>query len=141
MVGPLISPPKPSRGYTVGIIANLMWGEAMLRAQGRWAYTDLEPMLSHSDALTWVGPTTEGPYKDMSVKQLVRPEGKAGHAPVATFRQYVGLHDRTGRNDTGAKFYATVFRGAGPASMPWQGETSPSHKDFLLRVPGPSPPR
>ena len=31
---------KPD-GYTVGVIANLMWGDAMLRAQNRWAYTDL----------------------------------------------------------------------------------------------------
>jgi len=66
-------------GYTVGIIANLMWGDAMLRAQGRWAYTDLEPIgYLNSDALTWVGPT-EGPYKDMSVKATRRDrEGKAG---------------------------------------------------------------
>jgi tripartite-type tricarboxylate transporter receptor subunit TctC len=34
---------KPD-GYTVGVLANLMWGDAMLRAQGRWAYTDLEPI-------------------------------------------------------------------------------------------------
>src|SRR6516164_8535993 len=50
---------KPD-GYTVGIIANLMWGDAMLRAQGRWTYADLEPIgYLNSDALTWVGPTEE----------------------------------------------------------------------------------
>ena len=53
---------KPD-GYTVGVLANLMWGDAMLRAQGRWVYTDLEPIgYLNSDPLSWVGPT-EGPYK------------------------------------------------------------------------------
>jgi len=62
---------KPD-GYTVGVIANLMWGDAMLRAQNRWAYTDLEPIgYINSDALIWIGPT-EGPYKGMSVKQIVQ---------------------------------------------------------------------
>src|SRR5215470_4661860 len=75
---------KPD-GYTVGIIANLMWGDAMLRAQGRWTYADLEAIgYLNSDALTWVGPT-EGPYKDMSVKQLVATaKDKPGTLRVAT---------------------------------------------------------
>ena len=48
---------KPD-GYTVGVLANLMWGDAMLRAQNRWAYTDLEPIgYINSDALIWIGPT------------------------------------------------------------------------------------
>ena len=34
---------KPD-GYTVGVIASLLWGDAMLRAQGRWSFTDLEPI-------------------------------------------------------------------------------------------------
>src|SRR5215813_8085004 len=61
---------KPD-GYTVGVIASLVWGDAMLRAQGRWAYTDLEPIAYvNSDALIWVG-STEGPYKGMSIKDIV----------------------------------------------------------------------
>src|SRR6185312_16512974 len=48
---------KPD-GYTVGVIASLLWGDAMLRAQGRWAHTDLEPIAYvNSDALIWVGST------------------------------------------------------------------------------------
>ena len=34
---------KPD-GYTVGVLANLVWGDAMLRAQGRWSLNDLEPI-------------------------------------------------------------------------------------------------
>ena len=43
---------KPD-GYTVGVLANLVWGDAMLRAQGKWAHTDLEPIgYLNTDALT-----------------------------------------------------------------------------------------
>src|SRR3989440_11497801 len=75
---------KPD-GYTVGVIANLMWGDAMLRAQGRWAYTDLEPNgYLNSDPLIWVGPT-DGPYKGMSVKQIVQiAEDKPNTVRAAT---------------------------------------------------------
>src|SRR3954463_16737120 len=75
---------KPD-GYTAGTIANLMWGDAMLRSQGRWEYTDLEPIgYVNTDALIWVGPT-EGPYKGMSVKQIVQgAKDKPGTIRVAT---------------------------------------------------------
>ena len=43
---------KPD-GYTVGVIANLMWGDAMLRAQGRWSLhrprADRLPQLRRAD--------------------------------------------------------------------------------------------
>ena len=29
-------------GYIVGILGNLVWGDAMLRAQGKWSLADLE---------------------------------------------------------------------------------------------------
>src|SRR5262249_55213604 len=62
---------KPD-GYTVGVLASLVWGDAMLRAQGKWSISDLEPIgYLNTDALTWVS-STEGPYKGMSVKQLVQ---------------------------------------------------------------------
>ena len=58
---------KPD-GHTVGVLANLVWGDAMLRAQGRWTLADLEPIgYLNTDALTWVG-RTEGPYKGTFVK-------------------------------------------------------------------------
>ena len=105
---------KPD-GYTVGIIANLMWGDAMLRAQGRWTYTDLEPIgYLNSDALTWVGPT-EGPYKDMSVKQLVETaKDKPGTLRVATVpgSMWDYLIEQVETN-TGAKVLRVPFQGGG----------------------------
>lgn len=105
---------KPD-GYTVGVLANLMWGDAMLRAQGRWTYTDLEPVgYLNSDALTWVGPT-DGPYKGMSVKQIVQTaKDKPGTVRVATVpgSMWDYLIEQVETN-TGAKFLRVPFQGGG----------------------------
>jgi tripartite-type tricarboxylate transporter receptor subunit TctC len=87
----------------------------MLRAQGRWTYTDLEPIgYLNSDALTWVGPT-EGPYKDMSVKQLVQTaKDKPGTLRVATVpgSMWDYLIEQVETN-TGAKVLRVPFQGGG----------------------------
>jgi len=105
---------KPD-GYTVGVLANLMWGDAMLRAQGRWAYTDLEPIgYLNSDPLIWVGPT-EGPYKGMSVKQIVQiAKDKPGTVRAATVpgSMWDYILDQVEAN-TGAKFLRVPFQGGG----------------------------
>ena len=105
---------KPD-GYTVGVIANLMWGDAMLRAQGRWAYTDLEPIgYLNSDPLIWVGPT-EGPYKDMSVKQIVQTaKDKPNTVRAATVpgSMWDYILDQVEAN-SGAKFLRVPFQGGG----------------------------
>ncbi len=89
--------------------------DAMLRAQGRWTYTDLEPIgYLNSDALTWVGPT-EGPYKDMSVKQLVETaKDKPGTLRVATVpgSMWDYLIEQVETN-TGAKVLRVPFQGGG----------------------------
>src|SRR5262249_32996667 len=102
---------KPD-GYTVGIIANLMWGDAMLRAQGRWTYTDLEPIgYLNSDALTWIGPT-EGPYKDMSAQGFysefrgladagkVRPVGVAASERLSFLKDTPTMNEALGEMNT-----------------------------------------
>src|SRR4051812_4254660 len=105
---------KPD-GYTVGVLANLMWGDAMLRAQGRWAYTDLEPIAYvNTDALTWVGPT-EGPYKGMSLKEIVQAaKDKPGTIRVATVpgSMWEYIVDQIEAN-AGAKFLRVPFQGGG----------------------------
>jgi tripartite-type tricarboxylate transporter receptor subunit TctC len=105
---------KPD-GYTVGVIANLMWGDAMLRAQNRWSYTDLEPIgYLNSDALTWVGPT-EGPYKGMSVSQIValakeKPATLRAATVPGSMWDYILDQVETG---AGAKFLRVPFQGGG----------------------------
>jgi tripartite-type tricarboxylate transporter receptor subunit TctC len=103
---------KPD-GYTVGIVASLMWGDAMLRGQGRWAYTDLEPIAYiNSDALIWIGPT-EGPYKGLSVKQIVQiAKDKPGTVRIATLpgSMWEYVVDQVEAN-AGAKFLRVPFQG------------------------------
>lgn len=105
---------KPD-GHTVGVIANLVWGDAMLRAQGRWSLNDLEPIgYLNTDALTWVG-RTEGPYKGLSVKQIVQAaKDKPGTIRVATVPgsmwEYIVEQIEAA---SGAKFLRVPFQGGG----------------------------
>lgn len=105
---------KPD-GYTVGVLANLVWGDAMLRAQGRWSLNDLEPIgYLNSDALTWVG-RTEGPYKGYSVKQIVQAaKDKPGTVRIATVPgsmwEYIVEQIEA---SSGAKFLRVPFQGGG----------------------------
>ena len=92
-----------------------MWGDAMLRAQNRWAYTDLEPIgYINSDALIWVG-STEGPYKGMSVKQIVQAaKDKPNTVRIATVpgSMWDYIVDQVEAN-FGAKFLRVPFQGGG----------------------------
>jgi tripartite-type tricarboxylate transporter receptor subunit TctC len=105
---------KPD-GYTVGVLANLMWGDAMLRAQGRWSYTDLEPIAYvNTDALTWVA-QTEGPYAGYSLKQFIQAaKDKPGTIRIATVpgSMWEYLVEQVEAN-TGAKFLRVPFQGGG----------------------------
>jgi tripartite-type tricarboxylate transporter receptor subunit TctC len=95
-----------------------MWGDAMLRAQGRWSHTDLEPIgYLNSDPLSWVGPT-DGPYKDMTLKQIVQTaKDKPNTVRAATVpgSMWDYILDQVEAN-TGAKFLRVPFQGAAPAS-------------------------
>ncbi len=105
---------KPD-GYTVGVLANLVWGDAMLRAQGRWSLADLEPIAYlNSDALTWVG-RTDGPYKGLSVKEIIQAaKDKPGTVRIATVPgsmwEYIVEQIEA---SSGAKFLRVPFQGGG----------------------------
>ncbi|MFL5003365.1 MAG: tripartite tricarboxylate transporter substrate binding protein [Xanthobacteraceae bacterium] len=105
---------KPD-GHTVGVLASLVWGDAMLRAQARWSLNDLEPIgYLNSDALTWVR-QTEGPYKDMSLQQIVQAaKDKPGTIRVATVPgsmwDYIVEQIEAA---SGAKFLRVPFQGGG----------------------------
>ena len=105
---------KPD-GHTVGVLANLVWGDAMLRAQGRWSLNDLEPIgYVNSDALTWVG-RTDGPYKGYSLRQVIQAaKDKPGTVRVATVPgsmwEYIVEQIEAA---SGAKFLRVPFQGGG----------------------------
>jgi tripartite-type tricarboxylate transporter receptor subunit TctC len=105
---------KPD-GYTVGILASLVWGDAMLRAQARWSLNDLEAIgYLNSDALTWVG-RADGPYKGMTVKQIAQAaKDKPSTIRVATVpgSMWDYLIEQV-EAASGAKFLRVPFQGGG----------------------------
>ncbi len=105
---------KPD-GYTVGVLANLVWGDAMLRSQGRWSYTDLEPVgYVNTDALVWVGPS-EGPFMGYSLKEFIQAaKDKPGTIRIAIVpgSMWEYLVEQIEAN-TGAKFLRVPFQGGG----------------------------
>ena len=105
---------KPD-GYTVGVLANLVWGDAMLRAQGKWSIADLEPIgYLNSDALIWIA-QSDGPFKGKSLKEVVQTaKDKPGTIRVATVpgSMWEYLVEQI-EASSGAKFLRVPFQGGG----------------------------
>lgn len=71
-------------GYTVGILANGAWTDAMLKAPGKWSHRDLPPVaFINYDPVTWVV-STAGELKDKSLKDVIAAaKAKPGTVRVA----------------------------------------------------------
>ena len=71
-------------GYTVGILANGAWSDAMLKAPGKWSHHDLPPVaFINYDPVTWVV-STEGELKNKSLKDVIAAaKAKPGTVRVA----------------------------------------------------------
>lgn len=106
---------KPD-GYTVGILANLVWGDAILRGQGKWSLSDIETIAYiNSDALTWVS-SPKGPFKGKSAKEIIQAaKDKPGTVRVAVVpgSMWEYLVDQI-EKQTGAKFLRVPFQGGKP---------------------------
>ena len=58
-------------GYTVGILANGAWTDAMLKAKGKWSHKNFEAVAFVNYApVTWIA-STEGRFKDKTLKDVV----------------------------------------------------------------------
>jgi tripartite-type tricarboxylate transporter receptor subunit TctC len=105
---------KPD-GYTVGVLANLVWGDAMLRAQGKWQLSDLEPIAYlNSDPLIWIT-QTDSAFKGKSLKEIVQTaKDKPGTVRVAVVpgSMWEYLVEQI-ESSSGAKFLRVPFQGGG----------------------------
>jgi tripartite-type tricarboxylate transporter receptor subunit TctC len=105
----------PTDGTAMGMLVNLVWGDAMLRAEGRWSYTDLEPIgYLNSDPMIWAV-TTDGPLKSMSLAQIAQAgKEKPNTIRVATVpgSMWDYLIEQVEAN-TGAKFLKVPFQSGG----------------------------
>ncbi|WP_291295389.1 tripartite tricarboxylate transporter substrate binding protein [Elioraea sp.] len=105
----------PADGHVMGMLVNLVWGDAMLRAQGRWNYTDLEPIgYINSDPMIWAV-TTDGPFKDMPLARIAEAaKEKPNTFRVATVpgSMWDYLIEQVEQN-TGARFLKVPFQSGG----------------------------
>lgn len=105
---------KPD-GYTLGVLANLVWGDALLRGQGKWQLADLEPIAYlNSDPLIWLT-QTDGVLKGKSLKEIVQmAKDKPGTLRVAivpgSMWEYLVEQVEAA---SGAKFLRVPFQGGG----------------------------
>lgn len=105
----------PTDGYAIGMLVNLVWGDSMLRSQGRWSHTDLEPVgYLNSDPMMWFV-TTDGPFKGMSAKQAIQiAKDKPGTVRVATVPGSMWDYNiEQVEAQTGAKFLRVPFQSGG----------------------------
>ena len=103
-------------GYTLGVLASLVFADSLLRSQGKWSYSDFEPIAYlNNDPLNWIV-NAEGPFKDKTLKEIVQiAKDKPGTVRVGvvpgSFYEY--LVDDV-EHATGAKFLRVPFQGGGP---------------------------
>lgn len=107
----------PNDGHTVGVVANLIFGDSMLRSQNRWSYKNLEPIaFLNSEGLNLMV-SSDGPYKDRSLKELVElAKQKPGTIRVGILpgTAYEYMFEQI-EQVTGAKFLKVPFQGGAPA--------------------------
>jgi tripartite-type tricarboxylate transporter receptor subunit TctC len=105
----------PADGHVMGMVVNLLWGDAMLRAQGRWNYTDLEPIgYLNSDPMVWAV-TTDGPFKSATLAQIAQAgKDKPNTLRVATVpgSMWDYLIEQV-EGATGARFLKVPFQSGG----------------------------
>lgn len=123
---------KPD-GYTVGILGNMIWGDAMLKAQGKWSLADVESIAYiNSDSLTWVSSTT-GPFAGKTAKEIIQAaKDKPGTVRVAvvpgTMWEYIVDQLEA---QTGAKFLRVPFQGGKPGIVALIGGNVDVAQGFL----------
>ena len=103
-------------GYTVGVVATLIFGDSMLRSGGRWSYTDLDPIaFLNSDAMLLVV-SDDGPYKDKSLKDIIeiaKAKPNTVRLSIVPGTMYEYMVEQL-EQISGAKFLKVPFQGGAP---------------------------
>jgi tripartite-type tricarboxylate transporter receptor subunit TctC len=106
----------PDDGHTVGVIANLVFADAMLRSEGQWSHTDLEPIAYlNSDGLILVV-NAEGPHAGKSMAEIVEAAAAAPgtlsitNVPGSMYEYMIEALEAA----TGAEFLKVPFQGGAP---------------------------
>lgn len=102
-------------GYTLGVVANTLWADSLLRANNRWTYKDFEPIaFLNYDPLTWAV-STDGALKDKTLKQIIDDaKAKPGAMRVAVLAGNTAeMLVENVELASGAKFTKVPFQGGG----------------------------
>ena len=117
-------------GYQLGVIANFIFADSMMRAQGRWTYADVEPLAYiNSDGFSVVV-SNDGPYKDKSLKDMLElAKQKPGTIRITTVpgSMFEYMVDQL-ETASGAKFLKVPFQGAAPGNAALLG----NHVDMAV---------
>ncbi len=112
----LVAQAKPD-GYTMGVIANLFWSDAMLKSEGKFEYNSLEPFaFINYDPVTWIV-TTDGALKDIDLKGLAALIKAKPNTIKVTMTPNNSLEfvAEQFENAAGGKFVKVPFQGGAPA--------------------------
>ena len=106
----------PKDGHTVGVIANLMFADAMLRAEGAWSHTDLDPIayLNADGLILVVNP--DSPFGGMSMAEILeKAKAEPGTVRITNVpgSMYEYMLDQL-EAETGASFLKVPFQGGAP---------------------------
>jgi tripartite-type tricarboxylate transporter receptor subunit TctC len=106
----------PSDGHTVGVIASLVFADAMLRSDGAWSTDDLDPIAYlNSDGLLLVvnaqGPMADISMADILAKAKAEPDTiRVTNVPGSMYEYMIEQLEA----ETGAKFLKVPFQGGAP---------------------------
>ena len=111
-------------GYTVAVLAaGYFLPDDLLRAKGKWSYKNLEPVAFYNeDPNTWIV-STEGPFKDKSLKEVIdlakqKPNTIRVAIGVDTCPQFL-VEDV--ELSSGGKFIKVPFQGGAPGVIAMLG--------------------
>lgn len=126
----------PNDGHTVGVIANLVFADAMLRSEGQWSHTDLDPIAYlNSDGLILVV-NSEGPHAGRSMAEILEvAAGDPGglsitNVPGSMYEYMLESLEAA----TGAAFAQVPFQGGAPGIAALLGENVDIGIAFLGEV-------
>jgi tripartite-type tricarboxylate transporter receptor subunit TctC len=107
----------PNDGSVIGLISNSILGDSLMRAQGKWTYKDIEPVVFlNQEPAAWIV-SAKGPFKDKSFADIVamaKADPQKINIGSMTQTVYEFLADQI-ESASGAKFTRVPFQGSAPA--------------------------
>jgi tripartite-type tricarboxylate transporter receptor subunit TctC len=126
----------PNDGSVVGFVGSSIIADSLLRAEGKWTYKDIEPVVFvNYEPVIWLI-STSGDYKDKSLKEIVqiaKDKPNTVRVAIASNSVFEMIAEQV-EAVTGAKFIKVPYGGDQPARQDLQGH----HIDVSFGFAGPA---